>query len=74
MTDPLRDLERRVESLAGKVDMADALIRADIEGIKADVERLSDAHSQFVSRSWGVLVLVISAALGGLVSILTRSS
>jgi hypothetical protein len=74
MTDPLRDLERRVESLASKVDLSDSLIRADIEGIKADVERLGQAHAQFVNRSWAILVLVITAALGGLVSIVTRQS
>jgi hypothetical protein len=74
MSDPLRDLERRVDSLAAKVDLSDSLIRADIDAIKADVERLGEAHSAFVSRSWAVLVLVISAALGGLVSIVTRSS
>ena len=74
MTDPLRDLERRIESLESKVDLSDAMIRADIEGIKEDVERLGQAHAQFVARSWAILVLVITAALGGLVSIVTRQS
>ena len=71
--DPLRDLERRVDSLTGRVDMADALIRADIDGIRADIARLEGAHRSFVNRSWAIVVLVITAALGGLVSIVTRS-
>ena len=74
MTDPLRDLERRVESLAAKVDLSDALIRADIDGIKADIERLEEDQRTFVARSWAMVVLVITAAVGGLVSVITRSS
>jgi len=72
--DPLRDLERRVESLASKVDLEDALIKADIEGIKADIARLEAEHKSFVNRSWAMVVLVLTAAAGGLVTLLTRSS
>jgi hypothetical protein len=72
--DPLRDLERRVDALASKVDMGDALIRQDIEGIKADIARLDSEHKSFVNRSWALVVLVLTAAAGGLVSIITRSS
>jgi hypothetical protein len=72
--DPLRDLERRVDALAAKVDMSDSLIRADIEGIKADIARLEADHKSFVNRSWAMVVLVMTAAAGGLVTILTRAS
>lgn len=72
--DPLNDLERRIDALAAKVDMSDALIRADIDGIKDDVARLREDHRSFVSRSWAMVVLVLTAAAGGLVTILTRSS
>jgi hypothetical protein len=72
--DPLNDLERRVDALAAKVDMSDSLIRADIEGIKDDIARLEDAHRSFVNRSWAMVVLVLTAAAGGLVTVLTRGS
>ena len=40
MTDPLRDLERRVDHLESKVDLGDAAIRAEIEAMRADIARL----------------------------------
>jgi len=73
MSDPIRDIERRVDSLAAKVDLSDALICADIDGIKADIARLESEHKSFVARSWAMVVLVLTAALGGLVTLVTRS-
>lgn len=74
MSDPLNDLERRVDALAAKVNLDDALIRADIDGIRADVERLREDHRAFVARSWAMVVLVLTAAAGGMVALLTRAS
>lgn len=72
--DPLNDLERRVDALAAKVDLSDALIKADIDGIKDDLVRLREDHRSFVNRSWAMVVLVLTAAAGGLISIITRAS
>lgn len=74
MSDPLNDLERRIDALAAKVDLSDALIKADIDGIKDDVVRLREDHKSFVARSWAMVVLVLTAAAGGIVSLVTRSA
>jgi hypothetical protein len=74
MTDPLNDLERRVEALAARVNLEDALIKADIDGIRDDVARLRKDHDTVVTRSWAMVVLVLTAAAGGMVALLTRQS
>jgi hypothetical protein len=72
--DPLNDLERRVEALAARVNLEDALIKADIDGIHEDIARLRKDHDTAVARSWAMVVLVLTAAAGGMVALLTRQS
>ena len=71
MSDPLRDLERRVDALASRLDLSDQQTRSDIAAMKDDIAQLRDDHRAFVARSWGIVILVLTAAAGGLVSIIT---
>lgn len=86
MADPLHDLERRVDSLAAKVDLNDATIRADIVAMRADItalraEAVTDAAS-FVTLArfiplerlfWAQITAVIVGLVGAVVAITTRS-
>ena len=39
-TDPLRDLERRLDRLAAKIDLDNQSVRSEIEGMRDDIKRL----------------------------------
>ena len=38
--DPLRDLERRLDRLAAKIDLDNQSVRSEIEGMRDDIKRL----------------------------------
>ena len=81
MTDPLRDLERRVDALLAKVELADQGIRADIEAIKKDVETLRREAEFFVPLIrympverivFGLVGLVLVAVTTAVISLVVR--
>jgi hypothetical protein len=81
VSDPLNDLERRVDRLASKVDLADAMIRADIDAIRADIERLKSDHLAFVPlirylpverAVFGVITLVVVAVVTSVIALVVR--
>jgi hypothetical protein len=70
--DPIRDLRDELTALRNEVGVTNERVTARLDRMEADIERLEGAHRAFINRSWAILVLVITAALGGLVSIVTR--
>lgn len=81
MTDPLRDLERRVDALLAKVELADQAIRADVEAIKKDVETLRREAESFVPLIrympverivFGLVGLVLVAVTTAVISLVVR--
>lgn len=81
MTDPLRDLERRVDALAAKVDLADQGIRADIEAIKKDLGMLRNESTGYVPLIrympvervvFGLVGLVLVAVTTAVISLVVR--
>jgi hypothetical protein len=81
VTDPLRDLERRVDALAARVDLNDQAVRSHIDGIRDDIEQLREAHAGFVTLArftplerlfWAAVTALIVGLIGGLVAVVTR--
>lgn len=81
MTDPLRDLERRVDALLAKVELADQGIRADVEAIKKDVAQLRRESEFFVPLIrympverivFGLVGLVLVAVTTAVISLVVR--
>jgi hypothetical protein len=70
--DPIRDLRDELTALRNEVGVTNERVTARLDRMESDIERLEGAHRAFINRSWAILVLVITAALGGLVSIVTR--
>ncbi len=80
--DPLRDLERRVDALAAKVDLNDQAVKSCIDGMREDIEQLREAHSGFVTIArftplerlfWAAITALIVGLIGGLVAVVTRT-
>jgi len=80
--DPVRDLERRIDRLESKVNLADQGIRADIAAIRADIERIKEAHEGFVPLIrympvervvFGLVALVLIAVTTAIVSLVVRT-
>lgn len=80
MSDPLVDLERRVDSLASRIDLTDQRNVNDITALKADAERIrleTVPMSRFQPLErlfWAETTAVIVALIGGAVAIVTRTS
>jgi hypothetical protein len=77
----LRDIERRLADLSARVDLADANIRADIQGIRVDIKRLQDSNTEFVPMTrylpierlfWAALTAIVVGLIGGLIAVVTR--
>ena len=77
----LRDIERRLSDLTGRVDLADAAIRADIAAIRVDIERLRETNEGYVPLVrylpverlfWASITAIVVGLIGGLVAVLTR--
>lgn len=82
MNDPLRDLERRLDRLEAKVDLADQGIRSDIVAMRGDLQLLKEQHSGFVPLIrympverivFGLVALVLIAVTTAIVSLVVRS-
>jgi hypothetical protein len=80
-TDPLRDLERRIDRLAARIDLSDAQIRADLAAIRADIARLHVDADDHITRAefspvrqltFGAAALILVAVLTALVAQVVR--
>lgn len=81
MTDPIRDLERRLDRLESKVDLGDQAIRGDIRAMRADIERIKADTLGFVPLIrympvervvYGLVGLVLVAVTTAVVSLVVR--
>lgn len=72
MSDPVRDLRDELTALRAEIDVQDARVEARFDRIEADLDRLEGEHRTFVNRSWAMVVLVLTAAAGGFISLVTR--
>jgi hypothetical protein len=83
MTDPIRDLERRLDRLESKVDLADQSIRGDIRAMRSDIERIKADTLGFVPLIrympvervvYGLVGLVLIAVTTSAIALVVRSS
>lgn len=70
--DPLSDLEREVAALRADLDAGRRVDEVRFERIESDIERIREDHKTAVARSWALVMLVLTAAAGGLVALVTR--
>ena len=80
--DPLRDLERRVDSLSARLDMTDQNVKNELDGMREDIGRLREATEGFVTLArftplerlfWAAVTALIVGLIGGLVAVVTRA-
>ena len=65
--DPLRDLERRLDRLEGRVDLANQAVKAEIEGMRHDIRRLESADGDHVTL---VRYLTVERVVFGMVGLI----
>ena len=70
--DPLNDLKAEVAALKADVQADRRVDEGRFDRIEADIARLESEQKSFVARSWAMVMLVLTAAAGGLVTLLTR--
>ena len=82
MSDPLHDLERRVDRIEAKVDLSDQGLRNDIDGIRADIRRLTEERGAFVPLMryvpvervvYGLVSVTLLSVATALVALVVRS-
>jgi hypothetical protein len=82
MTDPLNDLERRVDALSARIDLSDQAVKSCIDGIREDIKELRESHSTFVTIArftplerlfWASITALVVGLVGGLVAVVTRT-
>lgn len=75
--DPLRDMERRLDSLAARVDLTDQQVRNDLYGLKADLSEIrKKLAAEFVTRveftpvraiAFGLVAIILTAVATAIV-------
>jgi hypothetical protein len=82
MSNPLHDLERRVDALAARLDLSDARVKADVDAIKDDIAQIREWGKGFVTIArftplerlfWTSIAALVVGLIGAVVAIVTRS-
>lgn len=78
MLQVLHDMEKRLEGLSHRLDMADASIRSDLAVLQADLQHVREMSMQYVTRAehdpvrdiaFGLVALVMVSVVGAVLAL-----